>query len=189
MVNPTQDNYQASAPAVQEPAGRDPGSEPRRSEESLRGRMEIPLQDGPRDLGALALGAGLLSAAFIVFWMGLYLPNHVALRVLAACFGTFGVVWLLVRLRVFDRAHGGLIAVGTVALFAAIVPFVERGFQKLDQAAKAGLAGEPAGAPIQPQPQAPLRQSSRPNRNRTRLWWMRSSASSSRLRPILRWAN
>jgi hypothetical protein len=67
--------------------------------------------------------------------------------VLAASFGTFGVVWLLVRLRVFHRPHGGLIAVGAVALFAAAVPFVERGFQQLDQAARARLAGESADGP------------------------------------------
>jgi hypothetical protein len=121
--------------------------------------MEIPLADGARDLGSLALGLGLLSAAFVVFWLGLYLPNYVALRVLAASFGTFGVVLLLVRLRVFHRPYGGLIAVGAVALFAAIVPFVERGFQKLDQAAKVGLAGGSAEGSkevaVQSVPQAP----------------------------------
>ena len=76
--------------------------------------------------------------------MGLYLSNHVALRTLVASFGTFALVWVLYRLRIFHRPHGGLIAAGAVALFAAALPFIERGFQKLDRAAKAGLAGEPA---------------------------------------------
>lgn len=159
MVNPTQDNFQASVPAMKEPVPREPGPGAQRAAESQRATMDIPLAEGPRGLGGLALGLGLLAAAFVVFWMGLYLPNHVALRVLAASFGTFGLAWLLVRLRVFHRPHGVLIAVGAVALFAAVVPFVERGFQKLDQAAKAGLGGIPADGSkdtaVQPVPQAP----------------------------------
>lgn len=97
----------------------------------------------PADLTNLALGAGLLLSAFLIFWMGLYLSNHVALRTLVASFGTFALVWVLYRLRIFHRPHGGLIVAGSVALFAAALPFIERGFQKLDHAAKTGLAGEP----------------------------------------------
>ena len=98
----------------------------------------------PADVTNLALGAGLLLSALLIFWLGLYLSNHVALRTLVASFGTFALVWVLDRLRIFHRPHGGLIAAGSVALFAAALPFIERGFQKLDSAAKAGLAGEPA---------------------------------------------
>ena len=97
----------------------------------------------PADLTNLALAAGLLLSAFLIFWMGSYLANHVALRTVIASFGTFALVWVLYRLRVFHRPHGGLIAAGSVALFAAALPFIERGFQKLDHAAKTGLAGEP----------------------------------------------
>ena len=100
--------------------------------------------EGAADLSNLALGAGLLLSAFLIFWMGLYLSNHVALRTLVASFGTFALVWVLYRLRIFHRPHGALIAAGSVALFAAALPFFERGFQKLDRAAKDGLAGEPA---------------------------------------------
>jgi len=146
MVNPIQDNQQASAAPKQEQAGRIPGPVFRRAPESHPIPLEIPSADGPRDLGALALALGLLAAACVIFWLGLYLPNHVAVRVLAASFGTFGIVWLLVRLRVFHRPHGGLIAVGVVALFAASVPFIERAFQQLDKVAKVRLAGEPSDA-------------------------------------------
>jgi hypothetical protein len=104
----------------------------------------------PADLTNLALGAGLLLSAFLVFWMGLYLANHVALRALVASFGTFALVWVLHRLRIFHRPHGGLIAAGSVALFAAALPFIERGFLTLDRAAKAKLAGEPAKTDSEP---------------------------------------
>ena len=98
----------------------------------------------PADLTNLALAAGLLLSAFLIFWMGSYLANHVALLSLAASFGTFAIVYVLHRLRVFHRPHGGLIAAGAIALFAAAMPFIGRGFEKLDHAAKTGLAGEPA---------------------------------------------
>ena len=106
-------------------------------------RVKTETEGAPADLSNLALGAGLLLSAFLIFWMGLYLSNHVALRTLVASFGTFALVWVLYRLRIFHRPHGGVIAAGAVALFAAALPFIERGFQKLDRAAKDGLAGEP----------------------------------------------
>ena len=114
----------------------------------------------PADLTNLALAAGLLLSAFLIFWMGSYLANHVALRTVIASFGTFALVWVLYRLRVFHRPHGGLIAAGSVALFAAALPFIERGFQKLDHAAKTGLGGEPekADAEITNQLPVPTRQ-------------------------------
>jgi len=109
-----------------------------------RPRRGSPTADEPRELGSLAFGFGLLFLAAVVFWIGLYLPNHVALRTVAASFGTFGLVWLLFRLRIFTKPHGGLIAVGAVALFSAVVPFIERGLKKLDSVARAGLADEVA---------------------------------------------
>ncbi len=136
-MNPTHDDTQQGiVPAIPEqPAARPPEHSPR----------PHSAHDGaPLDAGNLALGAGLLLSAFLVFWMGLYLPNHVALRTLAASFGTFALVWVLYRLRVFHRPHGGLIAAGAIALFAAALPFVERMFKHLDNAARTNLAGEPA---------------------------------------------
>lgn len=106
---------------------------------------DVPAAEGvPADVTNLAIAAGLLSCAFLIFWMGSYLANHVALRTVIASFGTFGLVWVLYRLRVFQRPHGGLIVAGAVALFAAALPFAERGFQKLDRVAKSGLGGEAA---------------------------------------------
>ena len=109
----------------------------------LHGTEAAP-QGIPADVANLALAGGLLLSAFLIFWMGLYLANHVAMLSLAASFGTFALVWVLYRLRVFHRPHGGLIVAGSVALFAAALPFIGRGFQKLDHAAKTGLAGEQA---------------------------------------------
>ena len=104
-----------------------------------------PTTEGvPADLTNLALAAGLMLTAFLVFWMGLYLGNHIAVLALIASFGTFSLVWVLHRLRVFYRPHGALIAIGAVALFAAAVPFIGRAFQSLDHAAKKRLAGESA---------------------------------------------
>jgi hypothetical protein len=143
-VNPTQDIPQGVAPATPEqPAGKPVSGIANAPEETQSRAKTLPLEV-PVDLANLALGAGLLLSAFLIFWMGLYLSNHVALRAVVASFGTFALVWVLYRLRIFHRPHGGLIAAGAVALFAAALPFIERGFQKLDHAAKTGLAGEPA---------------------------------------------
>ncbi|MEO6785337.1 MAG: hypothetical protein ABI318_04315 [Chthoniobacteraceae bacterium] len=134
-MNPTQDIPQDTAPATPEqPVGKPP--------EQPTTRPQFATDGTPPDLRNLALGAGLLLSAFLIFWMGLYLPNHVALRTLVASFGTFALVWVLYRVRIFRRPHGGLIAAGSVALFAAVLPFVERMVKQLDSAARTSLAGE-----------------------------------------------
>ncbi len=115
-----------------------------------------PPEGIPADLTNLAVAAGLLLSAFLLFWMGSYLANHVALRTVIASFGTFALVWVLYRLRVFHRQYGGWIVAGAVALFAAALPFVERGFQSLDRAAKTGLAGETVKAESDPVAQLPV---------------------------------
>ena len=139
-MNPTHDIPHGTAPASHDqPTPAISATSPEKTAQPKSAPEGIPA-----DLTNLALAAGLLLSAFLLFWMGSYLSNHVALRTLIASFGTFALVWVLYRLRVFHRPHGGLIAAGSVALFAAALPFVERGFQKLDHAAKAGLAGEPA---------------------------------------------
>jgi len=143
-VNPTQDIPHGIAPAAPETPADKPLSGIGSAPAEMQSRAKASPQEVPVDLANLALGAGLLLSAFLIFWMGLYLSNHVALRAVVASFGTFALVWVLYRLRIFHRAHGGLIAAGAVALFAASLPFIERGFQKLDHAAKTGLAGEPA---------------------------------------------
>ena len=148
-MNPTQDIQQATAPATPEtPADKPAAGSGAPTEKQTSAKSAA---DGvPADLANLALGAGMLLSAFLIFWMGLYLANHVALRALVASFGTFALVWVLHRLRIFHRPHGGLLAAGAVALFAAALPFIERGFQKLDRAAKAGLVGEPAKPESEP---------------------------------------
>ncbi len=141
-VNPNQDIQQEPPPAAPDTAAELPAP----AAHSLPEKTEKPrtANDEQVDLGNLAIGAGLLLSAFLIFWMAQYLPNRVAVRTLVASFGTFALVWVLYRTRVFQRQHGGLIATGAVALFAAALPFVERGFLSLDRAAKAGLAGETA---------------------------------------------
>lgn len=129
-------------PATPEQSAEKSGSGIARASVEKPTRPKTETEGVPVDLSNLALGAGLLLSAFLIFWMGLYLSNHVALRTVVASFGTFALVWVLYRLRIFHRPHGGLIVAGSVALFAATLPFIERGFQKLDRAAKAGLAGE-----------------------------------------------
>lgn len=150
-MNTSQEIQHAHAPAIPgQPQG---GTAPGIADTSV----EKAPQDGiPADLTNLALAAGLLLSAFLVFWMGSYLANHVAVRTLVASFGTFALVYVLHRLRVFHRPHGGLIAAGAVALFAAALPFVERGFQKLDHAAKTGLGGEPEKADTEITNQLPV---------------------------------
>jgi len=148
LVNPTQDTRQTDAPASTEQAPARP------SEQATRPQ---PAADGaPLDLPNIALGAGLLLSAFLVFWMGLYLPNHVAMRTLAASLGTFALVWVLYRLRVFRRPYGGLIVAGAVALFAAVLPFVERMFKQLDSAARTSLAGAQPDRVVEPAAPLPV---------------------------------
>lgn len=98
---------------------------------------------GPRNL---AWGVIFLLLASFVFWMGLYLAGRTALRLMVASFGTFGLLWILYSMRVLRQRHGTLMAVGMVALFAAVIPFAELGFQKLDRLARTRLAGEPDGS-------------------------------------------
>ncbi len=117
---------------------------------------QVAAEGVPADVTNLAIAAGLLLSAFLIFWMGSYLANHVALRTLVASFGTFALVWVLFRLRVFQRPHGGLIVAGSVALFAAALPFAERAFQKLDHAAKTGLGSETAKRDEEPANQLPV---------------------------------
>lgn len=143
-MNPTQDIQRDIAPSAFEPPAGKPASGIASAPAQEQTRPKIAAESVPADLSNLAIGAGLLLSAFLIFWMGLYLANHVALRTLVASFGTFALVWVLYRLRIFHRPHGGLIVAGSVALFAAALPFIEHGFQKLDRAAQAGLAGEPA---------------------------------------------
>jgi len=143
-VNPTQDIPQGTAPDISEKPADKPCSSIASTPTEKQTHAVTALEGVPTDLTNLTIGTGLLLTASLIFWMGLYLANHIALRTLVASTGTFALVWVLYRLRIFHRPHGGLIATGSVALFAATLPFIERGFQKLDQAAKAGLAGEPA---------------------------------------------
>ena len=143
-MNPTQDIHQGIAPAIPEQPAGQPASGIAIAPAEKPTLPKTATEGVPVDLANLAVGAGLLLSAFLIFWMGLYLANHVALRTLVASFGTFALVWVLYRLRIFHRPHGGLIVAGSVALFAAALPFIEHGFQKLDRAAQAGLAGETA---------------------------------------------
>ncbi len=131
-------------PATPEESAQKSGSGIARASVEKPTRPKTEAEGAPADLSNLAIASGLLLSAFLIFWMGLYLSNHVALRTLVASFGTFALVWVLYRLRIFHRPHGSLIVAGAVALFAAALPFIERGFQKLDRVAKDGLAGEPA---------------------------------------------
>lgn len=99
--------------------------------------------EAPAEVKNLVIGVSLLVLAVIVFWMGLYLAGHVAALTLVASFGTFGLLWVLYRFRVLRQPHGPVLAIGSVALFAATLPFIGRGLQKLDSAARTHLAGEP----------------------------------------------
>ena len=151
-MNPTQDIPHGTAPGSQE----QPTSSVAATSPEKTAQPKAAAEGIPADLTNLALAAGLLLSAFLLFWMGSYLANHVALRTFIASFGTCALVWVLYRLRVFHRPHGGLIAAGSIALFAAALPFVERGFQKLDHAAKSGLGGDSAKGEIDLPAQLPV---------------------------------
>lgn len=102
--------------------------------------------ESPAEVKNLVIAVSLLVIALIVFWMGLYLAGHVAALTLVASFGTFGLLWVLYRFRILRQPHGTMLAIGSVALFAATIPFIERGLRKLDSAARTHLAGEPGSS-------------------------------------------
>ncbi len=155
-MNSNQDIPQTSATGISETPAIQTGSGVVNAPAEKFAAPKISHDGVPPDVTNLAIAGGLLLSAFLIFWMGLYLSHHVALHTLVASFGTFALVWVLYRLRVFHRPHGGLIAAGAVALFAAALPFVERGLQKLDSVAKAGLGGEPAKIASEPAPSLPV---------------------------------
>ena len=97
----------------------------------------------------LVIGVIFLVLAVIVFWMGLYLSGHVAAMTLVSSFGTFGLLWALYRFRVLRQPHGAILSIGSVALFAATLPFIGRGLQRLDSAARTHLAGESRQNPLE----------------------------------------
>ena len=107
----------------------------------------LPGVETPGETKNLVIGVGLLGFALIVFWMGRHLADHVAALTVVASFGTFGLLWVLYRFRVMRQPHGVLLAVGSVALFAAAIPFIDRVLRKLDSAARTHLADEPAASP------------------------------------------
>lgn len=155
-MNPIETIHEGAIPETPEKHEATSGSAITRASVEKSPASQAAPEGVPADVTNLAIAAGLLLSAFLIFWMGSYLANHVALRTLLASFGTFALVWVLFRLRVFQRPHGGLIVAGAVALFAAALPFAERGFQKLDHAAKTGLAGETAKREIEPADQLPV---------------------------------
>jgi len=101
----------------------------------------------PGEMRNLITGVSLLAFALIVFWMGRHLADHVAALTVIASFGTFGLLWVLYRFRVMRQPHGVLLAISSVALFAASIPFVDRVLRKLDSAARAHLSDDADAAP------------------------------------------
>jgi hypothetical protein len=115
-----------------------------RAEAETPGRyLDLPPAPEERHLiRNLVWGIALLVIAAIAFWMGLYYAGGAAVRTLAACLVTFGVVYLLLHLNVLRQRYGGLVALGLVALIGACIPFVEGGFRRLDDLARERLAGQ-----------------------------------------------
>lgn len=144
VVNPTERNENDPLAVSVRPsvvgtglgAGRPATSKPRTSEPPSEA-------DGTRELKDLILGVSLLAVALGIYWIGTNLPDHVATRTVVASFGAAGLIWVLHRFRVVQRPHGVLIASGVIALFAAVVPFAERGFRELDSIARRQFAGHP----------------------------------------------
>ena len=135
MVNPNQDTLQIAVPAASQQPGPEAAAAP------PGGRDTVPLPESPRATGGMLLGLALMAVAAFLFWLGLSLPNGVAVRTMLACFGTFALIWFLFRLRVFHRPDGRLVAAGAIAFFAAAVPFIEWGLQSLDRSVKRNIGG------------------------------------------------
>lgn len=88
----------------------------------------------------LVLGIGLLAAA-------VYFSGQKAVLSLAACLFTFTALFVLSRLHIFRQRNGGFLAISVVVLLGAIVPLIDRGYEK--------LAGHATPAPPAPAPAAP----------------------------------
>ncbi len=143
-VNPTQYSEDNPRTVPFQPPASVSGSGTVQAPEPKTKYIELPVSAerlrGPRNL---AWGVILLALAALVYWMGLYLAGRGATRLMVASFGTFGLLWILYKLRVLRQRHGTLMAFGIIALFAAVIPFAERGLQNLDALAKSRLAGQP----------------------------------------------
>ena len=164
-MNPTEYSEDNPRTVPFQPPATVSGSGTVRATEPKTKYIELPVSSerlrGPRNL---AWGVILLALAALVYWMGLYLAGRGATRLMVASFGTFGLLWVLYKLRVLRQRHGVLMAFGIVALFGAVIPFAERGLQNLDALARTRLAGEPGspsgdnapapGPAIQPAPSA-----------------------------------
>ena len=79
-MNPTETIPQGTVPATPtQPAGL-PASGISRAPLDKSPRLQSAPEGVPADVTNLAIAAGLLSGAFLLFWMGSYFANHIALR-------------------------------------------------------------------------------------------------------------
>ena len=152
-VNPTEYSEDNPNTVPFQPPETAPTSPASRAGEIKHRYIELPVSPerlrGPRNL---AWGVILLALAAVAYWLGLYLAGHTVTRLMVASFGTFGLLWILYKLRVLRQRHGTLMAVGMIALFSTLIPFIERGFITLDKLAKTKLSADPAADEISPPP-------------------------------------
>ncbi|MDQ3622686.1 MAG: hypothetical protein M3463_09385 [Verrucomicrobiota bacterium] len=107
----------------------------------------------------LKLGVFLSLVALTLGVLGVIVTGPRALLPLLICLGTFLILWLLTRLRLFRQRNGVFVALMVVCMLGATIPFIERGYSALERmfrreppSALAGTAPAIPGAEFAPEP-------------------------------------
>jgi len=104
----------------------------------------------------LAWGVVTLIFALLLLVAAVIVAGQKAVLSLSACLITFAALFVLARLHVFRQRNGGFLAVGVVVLLGAIVPLIDRGYERLagisHVPAATGLGAAPTLRPVETEP-------------------------------------
>jgi hypothetical protein len=107
--------------------------------------LDLPVSpEEARGQRNLAWGVVCLLLAAIGVWLGFKFDRTAALQCMASGLGAFGLMWLFHNAHVLRQRHGFFLALATVALLGAALPFLSAGLRKLDTIADERLGNEPS---------------------------------------------
>lgn len=96
----------------------------------------------------LAWGVTTLVVALAVLVAAVMVAGQKAVLSLAACLVTLTALFVLARLHIFRQRNGGFLAAAVVVLLGAIVPLIDRGYEKLAGISQPSTAVNQAAAPL-----------------------------------------